>query len=73
MYLLVWIDGSAKQVTENLTSVDLLGVQVGTLSIFRHNQDRGRFEKLVFDRGTSAWVPIPDAKVLSGPSARIHI
>lgn len=74
MYLLVFCDGTSKQISENLTAADYLAASQKIIHIFRC-RDSG-FQKLVFDKTDAgvkpAWVFVLEGKTLSCPDGVVH-
>lgn len=62
MYLIVFLDGTSKQTSENLTAMDYVSASQGISKIFRF---REVFEWLVFDREKPFWVPVKQSRILS--------
>lgn len=68
--MLVFIDGAAKQVTENLTVTDYIAAKDGLVGIYRL---RERFERLLFDEGAAFWVPVKEAHLLGCSEGMAHV
>ncbi len=73
MYLFIWIDGKTRQVTDNLTIGDIMGVACGTLKILRMSPEGNSFEMLVKDEQRMLWVPVPEAKKILSSEVGFHI
>lgn len=71
MYLFIFLDGSSKQVTDNLSVADLLGVRERTLRIFRYRGEA--FEQLVADECSLTWMPVKEARVVACKEIRFHL
>ena len=70
MYLIVFRDGTSKQIRDNLTTGDIITSLSNHMFIFRLKKKR--FEKLIQDQGKISWVPVHDAKVSGINDFRIH-
>ncbi len=70
MYLFIFVDGTFKQVNENLSVTDLVAVKSGLLKILRSHLNS--FQALTFKQEKLVWSPVPEAKVLTLRESRIH-
>lgn len=68
MYLFVFVDGSVRQVFENLSQADLLAVRAKTLRVFRFGS---KFQELVVD-DRLGWLAVPSASLLIASDVRLH-
>lgn len=70
MLLYVFIDGTCKQVEDNISVADMLAVKQGLLKIVKWH--KGQFVYLVQDESKLLWVPIKKGFTISCPDARVH-
>jgi hypothetical protein len=70
MLLYVFRDGTCRQVEDNPTTTDILGVVSGALSIFK-GTDSGYY-RLIVGKAKFSWQPIKEAKTFSCPDGRLH-
>lgn len=71
MFLYIFSDNSVRRVEENPTVVDLLAVSQGLLTIIKFDKRKG-FLHLVKDESKLIWVPVKEAKMVSGEEGRLH-
>lgn len=71
MYIFVWIDGTTRQVEENVTVADIMAVRMGTLKILRLKEKN--LEQLMPDNETIHWVPVKSARSVSHKEYKFHI
>ncbi len=73
MYLLVFCDGTAKQIRENLEMYDYAAVTAGTLNIYRFDSKDDSVKRLVADEKKWVWVPVVEGKSIVSEGVRIHV
>jgi hypothetical protein len=74
MYLFIFPDRTLKQVSENLTIIDIMSVRTGCLSIVRSTAAPAqRYDRLVIDNGKLCWVPVREAGVVGCQEGAIHL
>jgi hypothetical protein len=70
MYLFIYHDGTCRQVTDNLTTADLLAIKTDTLRVYIFVD--GQFYRIVIDENKICKVPIPEANIIKVDSNRLH-
>jgi hypothetical protein len=70
MYLFIYIDGTVRQVHDNITVADLITVKAKKLTIITVVQDK--FVRFVIDEDKLCPVPIPEAKIMRTKEMRLH-
>ena len=72
MYLYLFITGQIKQVWENPTIVDMMGVQAGTLRIIKYDSDGRTFKQISVKEGKVSWDEVQEAETLTYKDSRVH-
>lgn len=70
MLLYVFRDGTAKQVQDNPSVLDLLAVRQGGLSIYKYSDKQ--YLRLIFEDDFK-WEQVENEKIISCSEGRLHI
>jgi hypothetical protein len=68
MFLYVFKDGSFKQLADNPSVIDLLGVKSGLLNIFKTDGKTFKY----FDKDFNCWQDVEHCKMFSCKDGRVH-
>ena len=70
MYLFLYNDGQIKQVTDNLTKLDVMAIALGEVKVFTLLNKK--FVRIVVDEGKLCKVPVAESRILKTNSERLH-
>ena len=69
--LYVWLDGTARSVTDNISTGDIMGVKMGTLKIFKF-YDNVVYRLNVVDEKLS-WAEVAEANEVRSSEVKFHV